>query len=124
MTWIPTAFPPACGSSSSPSKKTTSLSNAVVDLGCSIFDVGVSFENFVSAQPVDKKPVVSSVLLRGGLTDWKAHSGGDCVFNPAGVLWANLGLSGDPELSHTTTAEAARYHVRSLCLGGGFLVAW
>ena len=38
--------------------------------------------------------------------------------------WGNLGLGGDPQVSHNTTAEAVRYHVTSLCLGGGFLVAW
>ena len=71
----PTAFPPACGSSSSPSKKTTYLfsyavvdygysilltSFAVVDFGYSICVVGVSFANSTIAQPINQKPFVSS----------------------------------------------------------------
>ena len=38
--------------------------------------------------------------------------------------WANVGLGGDPQVSQNTTAEAVRYHVRFLCLGGGFPVTW
>ena len=37
---------------------------------------------------------------------------------------ANLGLDGDPEVSHNATSEAVRHVVGSLCLGGGFPVAW
>ena len=92
-TWTPTAFTSACGSSSSPSKKSTPLSScAVVENGCSIFAHSYAVVEIgrrctaCQQEAFRDQRCAGVVLLRDGMTHWKAHNSGGCLLNPGGVL--------------------------------------
>ena len=111
--WTPTTFPSSYGSSSSPSKKTTSLStHAVVDYDYSLLLTLMQLSSLSITIFFRVQRCAGVVLLRGGMTNWKALNSGS-RWRPRSVPQYHSG--GRTESGFCASVEAFLSHGGMTC---------